>query len=623
MQSRLTAETGKVIASLLLDSKSSSLISMDVSSNQLSDDGGEAIFLTLRRPQQSFFKDEPLGNFYLQSPKSDLFQFNLASPIRQQSKETRYNNTLTSLNISNNQLGEKSIQALISSLRDNATLAYLDIGMNATIPMKIMKQFLLSCQAMRTSIEHLHLSSIPLNVRAAELLFKLILPTDVNIFQHQESLTESNEALNDHEHHALDILPNNSFLASELSTESNPITAIHSRVVSRKQSLQQSSRRSSITKLSNKHSHSESTNPVLLGSHRLKHIDVSRCSLTSSHLTRALVQLSICTIRSLNLSCNSLGDDGAKILARHLLSAAPTGNSTSIVSMCLLETIDLSGCGINYTGFAHIMMAVKELPALTSLDISNNMIESKNAEEMLSNNPSYMSSNQQQNSSWISSETNLPTLAELFESTIQHCGLRVWKLNRCNLSSSFASQLFEAIAGLMVNQRSISSTTDQPEHSCSTTMESIIGQTIEGLHLNSNSIGDSVIPALMRCLSMNSSLQILDLGCNKLTDHISFAKNTIFPTATAVLPSSSEERKLLELHINLAGNPCDPEALEAPYRARAKMTFKHGINASKEDLFNQGYSHITAAAKDDFLHRKGAYATYMDQQPSLTVSSIS
>uniref|UniRef100_A0AAV2LPJ4 Uncharacterized protein n=1 Tax=Knipowitschia caucasica TaxID=637954 RepID=A0AAV2LPJ4_KNICA len=106
---------------------------------------------------------------------------------------------------------------------------------------------------------------------------------------------------------------------------------------------------------------------------RLMILRLSACELTSSaceYLGKAL-KLFI-TLKELDLSYNSIGDEGMKHLASGLESL-----------MCQLETLKLSQCNIKRKGVYHLGSALQINPGVLKwLDLSMNKIGNKGAQEL-------------------------------------------------------------------------------------------------------------------------------------------------------------------------------------------------------------------------------------------------
>ena len=161
------------------------------------------------------------------------------------------------------------------------------------------------------------------------------------------------------------------------------------------------------------------------------------------------------------------------------------------------------------------------------------------------------------------------------------------QLNQCNLMAKGAQALFN----ILLNTEKVEA--PAPHGNC-------LGNTLRALYIANNDIHDSIIESLCPLLLENMVLEHLDLGFNQLTDAITpKLKETV-----AVTSSSTLAQKVSSLSVNVLGNRCDPHALDLPGMARSKITFRFGVNASAVDDINDGFSHVSQAARKHFFMRK-------------------
>ena len=70
------------------------------------------------------------------------------------------------------------------------------------------------------------------------------------------------------------------------------------------------------------------------------------------------------------------------------------------------------------------------------------------------------------------------------------------------------------------------------------------------------------------------NLAFLDMGFNNITDAV---KKHVVGSLT-VVSTSSDDKKLRDLHINMVGNPCDQSLFETPSLTRSKVTFQFALS---------------------------------------------
>jgi len=106
---------------------------------------------------------------------------------------------------------------------------------------------------------------------------------------------------------------------------------------------------------------------------------------------------------------------------------------------------------------------------------------------------------------------------------------------------------------------------------------------IRVLGLSGNHIHNAIGRDLASLMRHNSTLALLDLGFNSITDTIKKKVNS----SLVVVSTSSDAKKLSSLHINLQGNECDQSLFETPGLARSKTTFEFARSTAVGD-----YSHV-------------------------------
>lgn len=205
-----------------------------------------------------------------------------------------------------------------------------------------------------------------------------------------------------------------------------------------------------------------------------------------------------------------------------------------------LSALDLSTCGVTISSAIPFITAVASRETMRSLDLSDNNLHG--------------------------------TVAQMKAlcSTLPSASLRSLNLSRCALGVHGSCSLFSALLG---------------------------NSSLRILLLAENEIKDSVDGPLAEFLEANCSLEVLDLGYNCLTTGALRRSQK----ALRVESTSSLERKLTELHINLVGNPCGPYELEFPGMARSKNLLRYGHERLDGDEFRV---HISGSACDDYWQRK-------------------
>lgn len=312
-------------------------------------------------------------------------------------------------------------------------------------------------------------------------------------------------------------------------------------------------------------------------------LNLSNCSMTHIHMVAlAKYMLSAQHLTWIDLSGNNIGDKGATALVEML-----EGKVSVLTNSVLppLQNIDLSSCGLSKEGTATVLTALAKRTGTSDAPTS-----SKNASEYTTTATNTTNNNTLQRldlSNNIISDANPAAYAALAQ-----CNIHDLRLNMCKLQSKGASILFTTLA---------SKTTP-------------LSAALRYLYLSGNEISDSSAESLAQVLSVNITLQSMDLGFNLFTDR----HRELLRCAGSVLSTSHAEKKVYDLSINLIGNKCDPYLLETPGMARAKSNFLFGTQPNRADPANAGYSHITQASRGHFLARKeldNHHRTYLPLQP--------
>jgi hypothetical protein len=189
-----------------------------------------------------------------------------------------------------------------------------------------------------------------------------------------------------------------------------------------------------------------------------------------------------------------------------------------------------------------------------------------------------------------------PITSKCFELMTELSALPVTELNlnSTRLQTKGCKYLFQLLTPSIESiSPTISSNQSQP-------ISSTLRIHLRQLHLSNNELSDSIGMTLAQCLVENTRLNELDLSFNKLTD----ANKSLFQQAVAIPSTASIDQKLEDLFIRMEGNPCDALIFDAPGMSRCKTKFNQGIYANRFNSNNNGYDHVDAQSRTTFLARK-------------------
>ena len=266
-------------------------------------------------------------------------------------------------------------------------------------------------------------------------------------------------------------------------------------------------------------------------------ISFARCDLTALHLSKSISKASASKyLRRIDLSGNKLKDQGLSFLVDAIKDSVGTDRFP-------ISHVDVTSCEITMSAALALTHASSRKHTLKYLDISDN---------------------------------DLSGTAEsgVFAENIRQSRLRYLALNRCQLGTKKVGELLEGLK-------------DVTSSTC--------GSTLRTLLLSENNIQDTIDEALYNFLRENTRLELLDLGFNKITE-MGLVKSK---AALSVRTSATVEAKVNELHINIMGNRCSLHALEAPGKARAKLTMRYD-----REHFNAPCYHISSDAVDDYARNR-------------------
>eukprot|EP01041_Mallomonas_annulata_P006522 gene6522-13185_t len=292
----------------------------------------------------------------------------------------------------------------------------------------------------------------------------------------------------------------------------------------------------------------------------LRSLNLARCGLLAKHLQRLPEQIrSVCHLTELDISGNTLGDEGIEKVARIIYGVE--GLNDAYYRAPLIK-LDVNGCGITKTGAHCLLRAVSSSPTITYLDLSDNTIGRE--------------------------------IQDLSQEIVS-CKFKELLLNRCKLGTRGACFIFDSLIPLN---------------------DVCCGNFIQRLSMAENEVQDEVSTGLRQFLQQNHTIQYIDLGFNALTNRI---KDEVF-NILEVTPKSNIDSKVNELSINLLGNKCDQFALEMPCHARSKTTLRYlPPNAMVPDLGTG----ISVNAIESYRMQKMAANKAHMLSPSIQINRIS
>ena len=176
-----------------------SLITLDVSNNNLSDFLCSDVIHCIARPPEAF-DDHETADADDDNDDDDLMGgFGFSSADRFLSQMRAHNYSITELNIGYNQLGEQAMAALTNMVKQNAVLRVLHIEMSTSIPPKSLKVFSHAMRLYNSVLQQLSLADTPLSVKSAGLVARMLDSNDCKV----SALTISNCSLKHQHMHAM------------------------------------------------------------------------------------------------------------------------------------------------------------------------------------------------------------------------------------------------------------------------------------------------------------------------------------------------------------------------------------------------------------------------------------
>lgn len=443
---------------------------------------------------------------------------------RQVANFLKVNHTLTSLNISRNPIGDIGGAAIFVAL----TRAFPDFEDYGEMDTNLSKMDSLDfSQPYNESLTELHLVSCGLGHEAAEALTEMLRANDLmQILQIDANFDFSTK---DFKHFTNSLRIGNT-VVERLSVADTPLTVKSAGYIIK---------------------------CLEVSSLPLKHLNMSRCEMTSLHVSPFAKTVSKHLV-SLDVSGNMIGETGAEWLSIAIVGKTdPNGHSIPP-----LKKVDVNCCGLDNAGAVKIISAVASRPSIVFLDVSNNSVG--------------------------------PDIDQLLEK-LRCCQLVELYLNNCKLQSKGAASLFKMLKH--VNAGSL-------------------GATLRVLTLANNDIHDPCAQSVHDFLKKNYVISMLDLGFNNFTNH----SKSIFQNSIDVNSESPPEFKLYDLSINLIGNKCDNSLLEFSSFGRSKATWRYGINGRPDfDQLKystrRNYDHISYLSRPHHLDRVINDIRFNDEHP--------
>jgi len=318
----------------------------------------------------------------------------------------------------------------------------------------------------------------------------------------------------------------------------------------------------------------------------LKTLDITKCGLTHGHI-KILCQYVVSTkfLRRFIISSNEIGDEAAADLAYAIKVLTPEEKAEAIIrkrerriengdSMKEITADEERDAHMEAEGFGHTG------PPLEYVDFSHMGLNPVGSKEILKAVCS------RSTIKWMRmSGNNLGTEMESIVPWLEASRFEDMHLNNCKLGTKGASTVMRVVSDASGKE------------------PSVLGSHVKALDLASNNISDDIAPELVRLLNGNMRIEFLDLGFNALTH----ALKEPVDKAYEVVSSSTLEKKILNLHINVVGNKCNPYMLGEPGMGRSKSIFRYGVSSMQTDDLNDGFSHITQTSRRHHFARKSAH----------------
>jgi len=314
-------------------------------------------------------------------------------------------------------------------------------------------------------------------------------------------------------------------------------------------------------------------------------LDVTKCGLTHSHIT-ILCQYMVLTktLKRFIISSNEIGDEAAADLAYAIKVLTPEEKADSIVrtrerriesgdSKKEIQADEERNARMEAEGLGH------KGPPLEYVDFSHMGLNPFGSKELLKSVCTRKTVKRMKLSG-----NSLGTDMEPIVSWLETAHLEDIHLNNCKLGTKGAGSIMRVISDASGKE------------------PSVLGSHVKALDLASNNISDDIAPDLVLLMNNNMVIEYLDLGFNALTH----ALKEPVDKAYNVVSSSTVEKKILNLHINVVGNKCNPYMLGEPGMARSKSIFRYGIGSMQTDDLNDGFSHIHQTSRRHHFARKAA-----------------
>jgi Ran GTPase-activating protein (RanGAP) involved in mRNA processing and transport len=531
------------------------MIMLDVSNNNLLDDGGVSILLAIGDDPEELM----LGN----------------------QDDVNVNTSLTSLNISSNELGIKSADAIGKVFRNNPYLTALNIDNNPNLPKLEMKNAMETMRLCNLSMEQLSSSYNTQSVRSFFHIMRLLEYPEPPI----KRLTLSKCRIGPgHLTHAKKCLMNAKTVEkldlsmNELGDEGmEQLYLAFSGITSARMHEEEDEENST------GFGFASSTDSLSKASmhqyHKIQHLDISCCSFSKSGASNVFRMVtSLNHLSYLDMSENNIGPDCMTENIEHIIS-------------CRLRVLKLNRCQLKSKGakvlldimsnsfrknerppfFYDAKIARRDSRLLKRSGLDNPRLAAL-AIDLMENHDTYDILRPEVMSMASRSTDDNEVLHE-----ISMPALIVRPIDRNELSEDSSNHILSQRADVHLDM-------NQSEESSIANKINLLYDSLQVLTLADNDICDSITPSLTKLLETNMTLEYLDLGFNKFSSH---AMEMVKP-ALRVSSESILEKKINSLYVNLVGNEnCEDYMLETPGLTRSKITLNYNSKSLALNKLNR------------------------------------
>ena len=319
----------------------------------------------------------------------------------------------------------------------------------------------------------------------------------------------------------------------------------------------------------------------------LEHIKLSDCDIGpvgAQHLVQALCVNT--SVKTLEVSDNPLGDEGAKALAEML---GGNGAESSGTVNTTLEHVDLSDCDIGQLGAQHLAQALCVNTSVKTLDLNDNLLGDKGAKalaEMLGGNGAESSGtvNTTLEHVDLSSCCIRPVGAQhLAQALCVNTSVKTLKLSHNPLDDEVAKALAEMLGGNGAeSSRTVNTTLEhvdlsscciRPVGAQHLAQALCVNTSVKTLKLSHNPLDDEVAKALAEMLGGNGAESSGTV--NTTLEHVDLSYCYIGPVGTQHLAQALRVNTSVKT-LDLSRNPLDDEGA----KALAEMLGGNGAESS-------------------------------------------